>query len=669
MWRRGLATVRLAHLFGRAVLLVLMAGVVGFLAAPAAGAEPVRDLSGLPSELQPYVPGSAAWASSPWMTSPACAGGGGDFSVWVSSVIRDTPSLLAFFQASVFGPDVPADTRPRSEAIIAGYRALAAELRPTVPAGYCVDDLRRWAGGDPAMRPFGFRWGVTQGHQTGYYCTDRDLDATAETERNRWFGAERAPCDGFYVGCLNAPEVERDRCEAWNAFSDRYVRKVEQLRAKAINDHPAAGRAGTEWELRTPEELLRDAAGNWFQELSVQMAEAAGSMMAQAMTFWVRADQSALITSPVIANIQALLRYVGVVLLAGGVLWQGIVMMYRRKVDPLVSTGMGLLSFVGWSTLAGTLAVMLDDAGTALTDQLLDQKIEQFSTTMGVALQANVFTSAGAVFLLSIVLFFLAAVQWALGFFRMGALVILLALIPTAAAGQVTESTKPWLRKVLSWCLALVLYKPVAAIVFSIGFTLMADGKDLSTVLVGMAVLSLAVLAMPTMLRFFDWGGQRFVTSGGGGGAMAAGAAASVLGGAGAAGFGRFMDHNGPASGHSGGQSNGAVPVAAVHSGDGPGGSTGDQSGSPTGSGGAPHAGASSGPGAAGGEVSSAAGQAGGTGAAQMSGPASTGGAAAAAAGPAGAVVAGAQAAKAGASATVDAATAAMTDGAPEGRP
>lgn len=395
---------RMARWVKRAVLVGLLAGSAGLLIAPTASGEPVKDLSGLPAELQKYVPGSAAWASSPWMTSTTCTDNGGDFSIWAGSVIRDTPYLLAFFQASSFGTGAAPEGRPRYEAIIGGYRSLAVDLQSTVPAGYCVDDLRRWAGSDPEMKPFGFPWGVTtgDGHQTGYYCTDRDPNATTESERNRWFGAERAMCDGFYVSCINAQEVEKNRCEAWNAFSDNYVRQVERLRAKALNDHPAQGQADTHTELKSPGELLEDVAGGWFEELTMDLASAAANMMAEAMTFWITADQTSLMTTPAIAKVQDLLRYIGIMLLVGGMMWQGILMMYRRKLDPLVSTGMGLLSFVAWSTIGGTVAVLLDNAGAALADQVLDENINQFSATMGRALQGSVVAAPGAIFLLSI---------------------------------------------------------------------------------------------------------------------------------------------------------------------------------------------------------------------------------------------------------------------------
>lgn len=618
----------------------------------AADAAPVRDLSGLPASLQQYVPDSPAWASAPWMTSPTCQDAGGDFSIWVGNVLRDTPSLLAFFQATMFGSEVATADRARSDAIIQGYRALGRELRLAVPAGYCVAELRRWAGTDPSMRPFGFPWGVTRGdgHQTMYYCTDREADATFDSEVNRWFGAERAMCDGFYVNCGNAQEIEKSRCTAWNAFSDDYVRRVEQMRARAIDEHPASGTAETDFELKSPEEILREISGNWFLELTLTISQGATKLLAEAMTFWTRADRGSMLSSPAIVEIQGLLRYVGLALLAGGMIWQGVLMMYRRKLDPLVSTGMGLLSYVGWSTLGGSLAILLNDAGVALSNHVLDERIDQFSDRMGTALQANIIAAPAAIFLLSIVVFFLSCALWVLGFFQMGALVILLALISTAAAGQLTERTKPWLWKVVGWCLSLLCYQPVAAVIFAIGFTFTAEGTDVSTVLVGMAVLALAVISLPTMMRFFDWGGQQLVTSGGGGGgAMAAGAAASVLGGVGVGGFSRMMDQGGPASA----PKPGAVPISAVHAGDGPSASSAVSDAQP-----ATVSDAAAGPSSAA-DSGTTAGAAAGTGAATSG--------AAAAAGPAGLAVLAAQQAKQHVDRAVGAVAGAMSPGGQDG--
>jgi hypothetical protein len=247
----------------RVAFLAILVGFAALVSGPAASAAPVgEDLRDVPAELQKYVPRSEAFANSPWMTSPTCKGKGGDFSIWASNVISDTPKLLAYFQASSFGAQAKPEDQARGQAMLAGYRDLARRIGGSVPASYCVDDLTRWAGPNPAMTPFGFPWGVTgkDGHQSVYFCTDRAPDAQRNTEYNRYFGAERAMCDGFYVACVHAQNTDdQNRCATWNAFSDRYVRQVEQLRGDAIDQHPATAKAA--FETRTEWGGLLAAAG------------------------------------------------------------------------------------------------------------------------------------------------------------------------------------------------------------------------------------------------------------------------------------------------------------------------------------------------------------------------------------------------------------------------
>lgn len=230
----------------RAGLVALVAMLAAVLAAPAAPAAQ-SDLDQLPAALQKYVVGSPAWMAAPWMTEPSCRGGGGDFSLWAENVIADTPALLTFFESSVFGDHVPPQERSRRDAILAGYRNLANEGRH-VPAGYCVNDIKRWTGDNPEMKPFGFAWGTD--HTTMFTCTDSnpgsdtsaDGNAESRSNRNRGVGAERAPCDGFHLCCDGAVAVgDRLRCAMWNVFSVRYIAKVEDLHTRAINAHPATG--------------------------------------------------------------------------------------------------------------------------------------------------------------------------------------------------------------------------------------------------------------------------------------------------------------------------------------------------------------------------------------------------------------------------------------------
>jgi hypothetical protein len=224
-------------------VLALLLALLGLLAAPAVMiASPQQVVDDLPATLQKYVADSAAWKSSPWMVIPTCVDRGGDFSLWAISVIRDTPDLLAHFQPSAFGADADSSGGNRNQAILEGYRKLGDNALDMVPAGLCVNDVKRWAEVDPQMKPFGFSWGVA-GQQTNYQCTDGEADGTRAGELNRHLGAERAPCDGFAIPCDNAKGADRARCAAWNAFSDDYVRQVEALRREAIAQHPAVAQA------------------------------------------------------------------------------------------------------------------------------------------------------------------------------------------------------------------------------------------------------------------------------------------------------------------------------------------------------------------------------------------------------------------------------------------
>jgi hypothetical protein len=669
-WRSG-AVRGTACALRRVVALLLAAGALALLGAAPAAAEPTGwpepDLAQLPANLQKYDPASAAWASAPWMTSPTCKDKGGDFSIWAINVMTDADKLLNFF-------GWPTDLIREGAK---HYPALAQDMIPTVPAGYCVDDMKLWAGENLAFKPFGFEWG-TKNHHVGlgrgcvWFADSNDKE---EDYYNKWFGAERAPCYGFYVDCGGATTDERPRCDAWNAFSDTYGRRAnEDCWTPAAQKFPGVIRdAPTDTKIKSPGEIVGDVALGWFSDLTKAIAEGSLKLLAEAMTFWTKTDRSSMLQSPAIADIQGMLRWVSLAVLIGSLIWQGIMMILRRKPDPLVGAGMGLLSYAGWSTLGTTATFLLYEGGNALATQVLGHAIDKFAENIGIAVQSTLPVSVAIVFFLAIILFFLACIQWALGFFRMGALVVVVALIPTAAAGQINEATKPWLRKVLTWALSLVMYQPAAAVIFAIGFVLMGDAKDLGTILTGMAVLCLAVFSMPTMLRFFDWGGQRFVSAGGGGGgAMAAGAAASVLAGGGARAFGGYMDRSGPGGRGSTQPSSGAAPVASANTGQGPGepgqggqrpgaGPNGSPGGGPGAGGGSPRPPSTSPTPARVGGGSAIGAPGGATGGASGGGvPGGGGGAAGGAAAATGAAVTAAQAGK-------NAAAGAMTDSAPSG--
>ncbi|MGH3672678.1 MAG: hypothetical protein ACRDSH_18935, partial [Pseudonocardiaceae bacterium] len=251
-------------------------------------------------------------------------------------------------------------------------------------------------------------------------------------------------------------------------------------------------------------------------------------MIVDSFTWWIRTS-SVDPQTPAVAAAQAYTLPLIALVLMGSVLVQAIRMTVSRKRDPALNVGIGLVRYfvvatVGLVVLAGALKAADD-----FSAWVVGQTMTDFSTRMKAVLTPVVITNPFSLLAMGGLGYLLGAVQWVLGFIRQAGILVLAALLPLAASGSINESTKPWLNRMLPWLLTLVLYRPMAALIYMIGFTFLGAANDVTTVMTGLMVLVLAVIAMPAMMRFFSWAG---VSMTGGGGAAMAGAigAASLMG-------------------------------------------------------------------------------------------------------------------------------------------
>jgi len=179
---------------------------------------------------------------------------------------------------------------------------------------------------------------------------------------------------------------------------------------------------------------------------------------------------------------------------------------------------------------------------------------------------------------------------------RSALLIVLVAVWPLAASMTTSEQGMQWYKKINAWIIAFVLFKPVAAIIYASGFLLLKGGHNFTTTdptssalmgtLAGMAILGLAGLSLPALLRFVSpmtAAGTGSMSGGSAAGAAIAVGAAVVSVGAGAAAGGA-----GAAGGASGGgaASGGAASSAGGGSSAAAGGTSGGGGGGPTGGGG-----------------------------------------------------------------------------------
>ncbi|MGW7681261.1 hypothetical protein ACWGID_11005 [Kribbella sp. NPDC054772] len=100
---------------------------------------------------------------------------------------------------------------------------------------------------------------------------------------------------------------------------------------------------------------------------------------------------------------------------------------------------------------------------------------------------------------------------------RSAMLILLLGVLPMAAAATNTEMGRTWFKRIIAWILAFILYKPVAAIVYATAIKLVANdngplkfditnaedvGSLVMNVVTGLTMLVLALFALPALMRF-----------------------------------------------------------------------------------------------------------------------------------------------------------------------
>jgi hypothetical protein len=140
-------------------------------------------------------------------------------------------------------------------------------------------------------------------------------------------------------------------------------------------------------------------------------------------------------------------------------------------------------------------------------------------------------TAPGAVIFFAMVAILAGTAQAVLMFLREGAIIILSGVLVLAAAGGFNPATKTWFPKVSGWLLGLIFYKPMAALTYAAAFYMVGDDTgNPRTVIVGLTMLLLSLIALPKMMQFFSWAAPAAISAGTG-----LGGTAAALGGAGVA--------------------------------------------------------------------------------------------------------------------------------------
>jgi hypothetical protein len=237
--------------------------------------------------------------------------------------------------------------------------------------------------------------------------------------------------------------------------------------------------------------------------------------------------------------LQSNFLWLAAVLMVGGIAVGAIKMMMDMNSKPLKAMMVMLLRYF----LTATVGVILVAGGLTIADAFSQMILEK--ATIGTSFVDNIFslftneagvTSAAILLLGLLIAALLAGLQCAIMIARGGSLIALVATLPVTAAASGWDTGAEAFRKQCGWILAFIVYKPVAAVIYGLGFRLIgtdtnAAGNGLLQVLYGIALIGLAVLALPAVLRLV-MPVVAPAASGRGAGAALGGATAAIAAGA-----------------------------------------------------------------------------------------------------------------------------------------
>jgi hypothetical protein len=211
------------------------------------------------------------------------------------------------------------------------------------------------------------------------------------------------------------------------------------------------------------------------------------------------------------AFIQDHTQWILVVAATISVIIAGIRMALSQRGEPLrdvlkslqtlvVVSGCGLAFASVLITVADSFSAWIIDqaiGGSTFSDRLVNVMLDPLEGP-GIGL--------ATVIVVGIAMVLTSLIQLALMIVRYGMLVLLVGVFPLTAAATNTEVGMAWFKRAVSWLVAFILYKPVAALIYAVAIKLIgspfgAPDANLK-VITGVTMMVMSVVALPALLRF-----------------------------------------------------------------------------------------------------------------------------------------------------------------------
>jgi type IV secretion system protein TrbL len=285
---------------------------------------------------------------------------------------------------------------------------------------------------------------------------------------------------------------------------------------------------------------------------------------ASSLVAWVIPNSAPDGSTSTVGFLQNSTWYIVLVMAVGSVVLAGIRLAWTQRTQPVGELVRSLVTLVMVSTIGLTviqLAVQIGDVfsvGILNAATSCDVSVVE-GNCFGRNIAALIFLTdqsplgAIGILILALIAVLITYVQIAMMIVRSAMLVLLAGILPLTASFTNTPTGNQWFRKSLGWLTAFILYKPAAALVYAAAFRLIGtdlfakDGQGVWSILTGMALMLIALVALPALMRFIA---PMVAPAGGVSGAAVAGA---VMGGAGEAASGAIKQAGSMASRSNGG--------------------------------------------------------------------------------------------------------------------
>ncbi|MFK0042261.1 hypothetical protein ACIQTW_20695 [Paenarthrobacter sp. NPDC090517] len=256
--------------------------------------------------------------------------------------------------------------------------------------------------------------------------------------------------------------------------------------------------------------LTDDAMGN----MAKAILEGMSQMVTTLSTFWVSTpavnltSQDGSTASPVVSIVNNELTPWTLALAVLAVIIGGIKLIWEQRGAPLKDLLRSLITLTLVSGLGLGVISILVIAADALAAGVIDRSTDGkgFADSMqGLILTDQTDVGVFILIVLGLIGLLASLVQIVLMVVRSGMLVILAGILPTTAAFTNTEMGRQWFQKAVGWTIAFILYKPAAAIVYSVAFLLMGNGEGKDALIgsiTGFTLMVVALFAMPALMRF-----------------------------------------------------------------------------------------------------------------------------------------------------------------------